>query len=477
MSSANMNARDAILCVDVGSSGCRADLTRPDGTPARAAEREYAIDYRDGAATLDPELVAARVEEAISAVMEGAPGPVTAVVSSAMHGLLLVDRDGRPLAPLSTWADDRGRDALEAWRARAAAEDWYGRTGAPDLSHFPLYRLLRMRAMEPDLLDRAHKILSLKSWLMHRWTGETVEDHTLAAGTGCLRMKDRCWDPEILEAAGLQFSSFPEPAKTSAAFVPSSGRLPDSIKSIIIGSGDGPLAHLGAAGRDPDTCSITIGTSGAVRRLGAAPWIDSDLKTWTYPLDQTAWISGVATNNAGNVLDHFLKVAGRPRLSALDLDRILGAPASRPRLIASPFLLPERNALIKTPRPFGILETSSAHDQRDRLRAIVEGIVFNLVFLHETLAASRRASGVALTGALAESRCIQEIFAALLPVPVYARAPGTAALEGARLLIAPRESSARVAIEPSKDQGLLETYCRWKKACAEDRRAHTTSAP
>ncbi len=91
-----------IVGLDVGTTGTKAVAFRAGSEWRQAAEREY----RDAAPEVqDPDAVVAVVFEVLA---ECAGDDVAGIsVGTAMHGLIGLDEDRRPLTPLLTWADAR----------------------------------------------------------------------------------------------------------------------------------------------------------------------------------------------------------------------------------------------------------------------------------------------------------------------------------------------------------------------------------
>ena len=66
------------------------------------------------------------------------------------------------------------------------------------------------------------------------------------------------------------------------------------------------MASLGTGIAAPGQTVITVGTSGAVRKVVDQPWFDSGERTWCYILsdrpERPLWIIGGAINNGGLTL-------------------------------------------------------------------------------------------------------------------------------------------------------------------------------
>src|SRR5690606_28800947 len=119
-------------------------------------------------------------EDAVRAVTAGQPAPLCLALCSAMHSLVLVDRDGRPLTAIRTWADERGDAAADRLRASGAWRRLQEATGTPVHASSPLCKIATLREREPQLFDRAALFLSQKELLLRRFCETDVVDESVA---------------------------------------------------------------------------------------------------------------------------------------------------------------------------------------------------------------------------------------------------------------------------------------------------------
>jgi sugar (pentulose or hexulose) kinase len=64
---------------------------------------------------------------------------------------------------------------------------------------------------------------------------------------------------------------------------------------VVAGGSDGGMAMVGAK----ENTVITVGTSGAIRRVASSPLLDSQARVWCYVQDASHWLAGGAINNGG----------------------------------------------------------------------------------------------------------------------------------------------------------------------------------
>ena len=71
-------------------------------------------------------------------------------IGGALHSLIAVDRSGKPLTGVITWADGRGSPQAQAIRRTPQATELYQHCGCPVHGMYPLYKILWLR-QEKDM--------------------------------------------------------------------------------------------------------------------------------------------------------------------------------------------------------------------------------------------------------------------------------------------------------------------------------------
>ena len=291
-----------IVGVDLGTTSAKGVAVDAQLRVWASAAEGYALrSPHPGWAEQDPDEVAAAAQRAMTLVMTAAReagGVVQAVsVSAAMHSLLAVDEQGRPLTPALTYADSRAAEQAAALRADDDGNALYRRTGVPHHAMTPLSKLLWFAQHDADLAQRAVRWISLKEHFLARLGAAPAVDHSIASGTGLLDVGQREWDDGAVRAAGIRRDQL-------APLVPPTAVLPAPRLDVpvVIGGGDGALANLGAGAVAPGTAALSIGTSGAVRVMMPEPVIDPHGRLFCAVVDDTHWVVGGAITNGGLVL-------------------------------------------------------------------------------------------------------------------------------------------------------------------------------
>jgi gluconokinase len=371
-----------------------------------------------------------------------------------MHSSLLVDAGGAPLAPALTWADQRADAVARRLRAQADRPGLYERTGCPLQ---PIYHVAKLRwwaENEPALTSRAALFVTLKDYIVFRLTGHWLADISIYSATGLLDIHRYTWDEEALSLAGVTPGKLPalaSPLTLVGQLTEASARLtglPIQIP-VILGASDGGLANLGAGASLPGQSVITVGTSGAVRRIVAQPFLDITTasagdsspvqeRTWCYLLAEGRWFAGGAINNGGLAVQwirekfyaDLTEAAGYQRMFQ-DAEEI---PPGSDGVSVLPYFAGERSPYWNANARAAITGLGLESDRRHIARAVLEGVAYRLGDIWDALRAPEAGEPVRLTGGILASPIWAQIVCDVIGAPIAAVESGDASAVGAAML-------------------------------------------
>lgn len=249
-----MSTMGSILVVDVGTSGLRAAVVRPDGSIIASHHRHLPPSSPfPGLVEFDGTAMAAAVLEVAHLALAEA-GPVAAVGIAAQRASTLVwDRaTGTPIASGLGWQDLRTVfDCLtlnaEGWRL------------APNQSATKLAALL-----DAHDSDRARDLCfgTVDTWVAWVLSNGTlhVTDHTNAAVTGLMVGDASGWDQRLLDRLRVDPAMLPRVVDSCGAIGEASA-LPGAPPIAGI-AGDQQSSLLGQGCLSPGLAKITFGTGG-----------------------------------------------------------------------------------------------------------------------------------------------------------------------------------------------------------------------
>ncbi|HTV59886.1 MAG TPA: gluconokinase [Verrucomicrobiae bacterium] len=394
--------RDFCVGVDIGTTSVKACVAAAGFEPVVQKHAYPMIKPRPGWAEQDPELIFEAVVECVRNAIEQAgakPQEIAAIsLGSALHSILAIGRDGRPLSNSITWADNRSE--RQAFRLKRSEEGLsiYRRTGMPIHAMSPLAKVLWFREERGEIFERATKFVSIKEYVAQKLLGKHTVDYSTASGSGFLNLAKLGWDEEALELAGIRGDQLgsPEPPTAVARgvrpeYAHAMGISPD-VRTVL-GASDAVLSHLGVGAFETGQYSVTIGTSSGLRTLAPNVLVDGSGGTFCYAFTEGLWLVGCPCSTGGISLQWFNETfpgksaadGGKDDSIAASIAAALALPIGAEGLLSLPFIAGER-APGRNPDARGVFFGIGLHHRREHfVRAIVEGILLSVYSLYSPL--------------------------------------------------------------------------------------------
>lgn len=310
-------------------------------------------------------------------------------LSGQMHGATLLDKSDEPLRPCMLWNDTRAHREAAALDADPRFRKISGNIVFPG---FTAPKLAWVKANEPALFDKLHKVLLPKDYLRLWLTGDYVSEMSDAAGTSWLDVGGRCWSQALLAATGLSEDNMPSLVEGSAP----SGTLRAELASrfgmganVVVagGAGDNAAAATGLGAIAEGSAFASLGTSGVLFAAngGYRPNAESAVHTFCHALPDTWHQMGVILS-ATDALNWYADLVGA---DAGALANKLGDSLRPPSGVTFlPYLAGERTPH-NDARIRGMFAGLDRSDDRATLtQAVLEGVAFALRDSQEALAAA-----------------------------------------------------------------------------------------
>lgn len=400
--------RSLFMGIDIGTTGIRAALFQEDGREAGFDYKEYpAVIGGAGRVEIDPAVVFEFVLRTVGDCVRNSAidsRDIQAVgLSSQMHSLLALEKEGSPLTRVITWADTRAHKEAAWIRENFNHEDLYRRSGCR-VQHplYPASKILWLKSNEPELFSRTWRFATIKEYILLRLCGKDIIDWTDASACGYYNIHKQDWDDSILQdVLGIDRGLLGEIAQCTSVIRGIKPEYADAMgldrdTPVVPGSGDGILANVGCGVFDDTAMSSTIGTSGALRIASDKPLLDPLQRTWCYSFTRDTWVAGGAISNGGIVLrwlrdefeQQFRAEAAEQQLKSLYalFDRYAAEikPGSDD-LIFLPYLTGERAPDWNASARGTIHGLNLAHGRKHLIRAAMEGVMFRMYSVFEVI--------------------------------------------------------------------------------------------
>lgn len=396
-----MNSADLLLCLDLGSSGCKGALIDPEGRRILSAREAFAPLSKDGQvgrAEQSPEELWEGVARTIRHLSADARiSRVAAICISAQMGShLLVDSAGCAITNFVSWMDTRANvESVEL--AHSFSEDQRIQEFGAKLQvvpSWPLPRLKWLRTHDPELLDRARYLIQPKDWIIWKLCGVWISDlsslrggrHQISGDVSDSMAKWAGFDPNLLLPVA-------DPSSVAGTILHSVARdlgLPQTTP-VMVGWNDLAAATLGATGF-PDG-AVGIDLTGTSEHLGVTfPQVmcrESLGEGSVIPLTPSQYLNYGVTSSSGRTLRWYWSVfrcKGESAGDYADLESEASkVSAGSNGLICLPCLDGER-APWRNPYTCGTFFGVTPHHQSQHFtRAVLEGVAFTLCSIRNQL--------------------------------------------------------------------------------------------
>jgi xylulokinase len=425
-----------IISHDLGTTGDKATLVSDEGRVLAAVTATYGTDFgprgkaeQDAGDWWDAVCRATRDLLAQAAVT---PTDVEVVsFSGQMMGAVLLDGSGTPVRPAIIWADTRSVAQTSTLVEKVGMERGYAITGHRLNPTYSLSKIMWVRDHEPEAFARAEKVVLAKDYVAFRLTGVLATDPSDASSTNAYDQAAARWSDELLDAAALPGSLFPDIVASTAVV----GRVSEDAATatglaagtpVVMGGGDGPMGALGAGILGPESGAYAyLGSSSWVSVAADAPLHDPQMRSMTFNHVLPGRYVPTATMQAGGASLEWVIDTLAPRQGDR-YERLLAeaadVQASEDGLYFLPHLLGERSPYWNPAARAVFAGLGRHHGPAHLTRAVLEGVAFNLYTgLLAFVENGTSIEAVDAIGGAANSRLLLQVFADVWGVPVTRR--------------------------------------------------------
>ncbi len=434
-----------LLGTDVGTTGTKTILFSEDGAPIAHAYRGYTLSTpKVGYSEHDAEDYLSAVAQTVREVCASLPedGRVVAMSLSTQGGTLIpTDEAGTPLRPAIVWNDHRCISERDTYLKEVGDPlSLYEKTGWKLGRGLPLLTARHLKENEPDLFERTARFLTVPDFIALRLTGRAAVDLSNAGINQFANIREGAYDKDLLAFAGVVEEKLP-------ALLPSGkviGNLSDegaallglSTDTLLIsGAHDQYAVALGAGALKDGDILIGSGTCWVVTAIGASPDFESGLAQSVAAVDGL-WGSLASLSSGGVCLEWLRKnVAFHTDGTLIDFKMLDTEAAKRQAAADGLFFFPfsgKWEAGRFTKATFSGLDLS--HDVFHMARAVMEGVVFQILWFMEAFKTKPSDAGIVLTGGASKSPVWAQMLADVSGLPVRTPKLPDLACVGAALL-------------------------------------------
>lgn len=388
-----------LIGIDLGTSGTKTVLFQENGQILASETIEYPLyQEQNGWGEQEPADWWDAARDGIRAVIHSSGIDASAIkgigISGQMHGLVMLDKDGKVLRRAILWLDQRTARECEEITNKVGAERLIEITANPALTGFTASKILWVRSHQPEIYERCAHILLPKDYLRYKLTGEFATEVSDASGMQLLDVPARQWSAEVLQKLeidpallGTVYESAEVTGAVHAAAADATGLRVGT--PVVGGAGDNAAAAVGTGVVRDGLAFTTIGSSGVVFAHSSKIKIDPLGRVHTFCCAVPgAWHVMGVHQAAGLSLRWLRDQVCAPEVAeaerrGIDPYEVMSEeaakiPAGADRLIYLPYMNGERTPHLD-PNCRGVFfGLSGMHHRGHLIRAVMEGVSFSL---------------------------------------------------------------------------------------------------
>lgn len=386
-------ASDYVIGVDCSTTAAKAVVWNASGKVLSEDRRTYELSQpRPGWGEQNAEdwwaATAGAIKRAVQTVDTSRIGALC--ITHQRESFVCLDDSGTPLRPAMLWLDTRATREVRTF----GTDDVHRVTGKPPNPTPAWYKLLWLRAHEPDTMARIGKVVDVHGFLVQRLTGAWVTSWASADPLGLVDMATFDYDDALLREAGLERSQLSELRAPGSVL----GEVQEAVAAqlglpagllVVAGAGDGQCAQLGAGIVTPGRAYLNLG-SGIVSGSHSAKYVfGREFRTLSSAVPGAYTLETFIGGGTVNLRWFVEKFSGlEPHALGLDLspEQVLetaaaAVPPGSEGLLALPYWTGALTPYWDHNARGLLIGLTGTHGKAHVYRALLEGIAFEQRFL------------------------------------------------------------------------------------------------
>lgn len=377
------------LGIDVSTTGSKALLIDTAGSVVAVASSPHSLSSPKPLwSEQEPQEWWQAVTKSVQTVLQTqsvTPDAIKAIgLTGQMHGLVLLDADGKVLRPAILWNDQRTQAQCDEIHRIIGKEKLIQICGNVALTGFTAPKILWIAENEPEVYSRVRHILLPKDYIRYRLTGEYAMDKADGSGTILFDLKQRHWSSELLSALNIPAEWMPETfegPEFTGVISASASRETRLIAGtpVAAGGGDQSAQAVGVGAVEPGIIGLTVGTSGVVFATTPSAMVEPQgrLHAFCHAVPDMWHFMGVMLSAAGSL--QWYRDTLAPGMDFNELLKEAGSvPAGSEGLQFLPYLSGERTPYPDPNARGAFIGLTLRHGRGAFTRAVLEGVSFGL---------------------------------------------------------------------------------------------------
>ncbi|MDR0706473.1 MAG: rhamnulokinase [Treponema sp.] len=255
------------LAIDIGASSGRHTLgSVSDGRIAIEEVYRFPNGMRreNGSLRWDTEALFQHILVGMKKCKEKGKIPRSVGIDTWGVDFALVDGQGRLIAPATAYRDNRTEGMDREVERIVSFEELYGVTGIQKQPFNTIYQLMALKKREPELLEKAARLLMIPDYFNFRLTGVESHEYTNATTTSLVDVAERDWSRPLIERLGLPQRLFSPLSSPGAVIGTLASRIREEIgydcAVVLPATHDTGSAYLAVPAQRDDAIYLSSGT-------------------------------------------------------------------------------------------------------------------------------------------------------------------------------------------------------------------------
>jgi len=445
--------KNCILAHDLGTSGDKAGLFDAEGRLKAKCYSPYSTFYpKKNWAEQDPnqwwKSFRANTLKVLKIAKVKSNGVACVVMSGQMSGCVPVNRKGCPIRNAIIWSDQRSVKQAQSIGELVDSNFVYNATGQPIGASYLASKILWIKENEPNIFRETYKFLLPKDYIISKLTDSYCTDYSDASATNLFHLREKRWSSEMLDSAKIPLNKLPTPYVSTKKVGNISKKIAEELNLspntvIVAGGGDVPCTALGAGVFEDGLWCNYIGSSSWISTTTKEPIRDQRMNILTFcHVLPGLFMPIMVAQSAGTAYEWLRQIIYKEKIITSQTKDSLYFLMEREaaqsgvgadNLIFLPYLMGRRDNPDASGAFVGI---TLKHRHGDLIRAVIEGITFNLrAFIEAFEAQGFKSKEICLAGGGSSNELWRKIIANIYNKKIiWLYSSEDAALVGAAIL-------------------------------------------
>ncbi len=447
-------AKELLLGIDIGTSGCKIAIFSRDGSVICSNTQVYRVYYpAPGFVEQDPDEWWAAVCRGTKKLLNENsinPADIAGVgVDGQSWAAIAVGSDGAVLARNPIWMDTRSEEICKELNESVGLERIFAVSGNPLKAQYTTGKIIWYQRNMPEVYKQINKVLQSNGYIVYRMTGVMSQDISQGYGWHCFDMKRGIWDRNMCTALGINADVLPDIAAchevvgTVSQDAAAQTGLAEGTP-VVAGGLDAACGTLGAGVLEPGQTQEQGGQAGGMSICLKEYCADPRLILGFHVVPDR-WLLQGGTTGGGGVMRWFneqfgfeerlkAKESGMSSMALLD-ELAKGVPAGSEGVVFLPYMAGERSPIWDEKAKGVFYGLDYSKTKAHMARAVMEGAAFALLHNLDVAAGAGAAVGtMRAMGGAANSRFWTQMKADITGRPIEVPGADTATTLGAALL-------------------------------------------